>query len=62
MPAKDFFHEALKAALENDGWTITHDPYTMKVEKDEMFVDMGAERIIGATKGTEKIPVELKVL
>ena len=25
--AKDLFHEAVKTALKNDGWTITHDPY-----------------------------------
>ena len=25
--AKDLYHDAVKAALETDGWTITHDPY-----------------------------------
>lgn len=25
MPAKDRFHDAVRAALIKDGWTITHD-------------------------------------
>ena len=28
--AKDIFHDAVKYALEKDGWTITHDPYLLK--------------------------------
>ncbi|MEG3972351.1 element excision factor XisH family protein [Microcoleus sp. T2B6] len=27
MPAKDKFHELVKTALQNQDWTITHDPY-----------------------------------
>ena len=27
MPARDMYHNAVKAALINDGWTVTHDPY-----------------------------------
>ena len=26
MPAKDFYHNAVKAALQKDGWRITADP------------------------------------
>ncbi len=28
--AKDLFHEAVKVALQKDGWEITHDPYKLK--------------------------------
>ncbi|MFM2431796.1 MAG: fdxN element excision controlling factor protein [Cyanobacteriota bacterium] len=43
MPAKDLFHDAVKAALVKDGWTVTHDPLTLKVGKKDLFVDLGAE-------------------
>ncbi len=60
MPAKDKIHEALKAALIKDGWTITHDPYYVPVGNRKAFVDLGAEKIIAAVKGKEKIAVEGK--
>jgi hypothetical protein len=28
MPARDAIHHAVVEALQNDGWTITHDPFT----------------------------------
>jgi len=60
MPAKDIFHEAVKQALIKDGWIITHDPYTLKIEDEYLYVDLGAERMIAAERGTEKIAVEVK--
>lgn len=60
MPIRDNIHEALKNALIKDGWTITHDPYYVPVGNRKAFVDLGAERMIAATKGTEKIAVEGK--
>lgn len=29
--AKDLFHDAVRRALEKDGWVITADPYKVKV-------------------------------
>lgn len=60
MPARDNIHEALRKALISDGWTITHDPYYVPVGNRKAFVDLGAERLIAAVKGTEKIAVEGK--
>ena len=60
MPAKDTYHEQFKNALVKDGWTITHDPFTMALGGRDVFVDLGAERIIAAEKGVEKIAVEIK--
>lgn len=61
MPAKDTYHEAVKAALVHDGWTITHDPLRIRLARGKnLFVDLGAERLIGAERGTEKIAVEIK--
>lgn len=31
MPAKDLFHENVKAALVKDGWKITNDPLALKI-------------------------------
>lgn len=60
MPAKDFFHDVVKRALENDGWTITHEQMPIKYSKSEMSIDLGAEKILAAQKGQQKIAVEIK--
>jgi hypothetical protein len=60
MPAKDLYHETVKKALIKDGWTITHDPYTITFGQKDVFVDLGAERTLAAEKGEEKIAVESK--
>ena len=31
--AKDKYHDLVKTSLENDGWTITHDPFKIKIGK-----------------------------
>ena len=44
-----------------DGWTITDDPYSLKWDDDEkLYVDLAAERLLAAQKGSEKIAVEIK--
>lgn len=58
--AKDFYHEKVKRALENDGWEITNDPYILESGKIKYQVDLGAEKLFGAVKGKEKILVEVK--
>lgn len=60
MPARDIYHDQVKTALINDGWTITHDPYTIAFGQRNVFVDFGAERMIAAEKNNEKIAVEVK--
>ncbi len=60
MPAKDLFHEKLKAALLKDGWTVTDDPLSIKLTKQTVFVDLGAERPLAAEKEGRKIAVEIK--
>lgn len=58
--AKDIFHDAVVTALQNEGWTITHNPLHIKIEDVEYYVDLGAEILIAAEKGNEKIAVEIK--
>jgi hypothetical protein len=60
MPAKDLFHDCVKVALIKDGWEISHDPYSLKVGKKDLFIDLGAQKLITAEKGADKIAVEIK--
>ncbi|MGL5033478.1 MAG: XisH family protein [Microcystaceae cyanobacterium] len=61
MPAKDIFHDCVKHALVKDGWKVTHDPLRIRLARGKnLFVDLGAERLLAAEKGTEKIAVEIK--
>ncbi len=32
MSARDLFHDIVKKALQQDGWTITHDPYALSAD------------------------------
>jgi XisH protein len=60
--AKDIFHNIVVESLIADGWDITHDGYKLLTEllKDALTIDIGAEKLITATKQTEKIAVEVK--
>jgi XisH protein len=60
MPAKDFYHNTLCTALIKDGWTITDDPLILKIGGRSVFVDLGAEKLIAAERGSEKIAIEIK--
>lgn len=60
MSRKDRFHQAVRSALEKDGWTITHDPLRLKVGTLRLQVDLGAEKLIAAEKDNQKIAVEIK--
>jgi hypothetical protein len=60
MPRRDIHHEVVKRALQTAGWTITHDPLPYRIEDEQIFIDLGAERILGAERGNIKIAVEVK--
>ena len=61
MSAKDLFHQEVRAALEKDGWTITNDPLFLKLTQQfKIKIDLGAEKLLSAEKGTQKIAVEIK--
>jgi hypothetical protein len=47
-------------ALQNDGWTITHDPLTIPYGKTEVLIDLGAERLLAAEREGRRIAVEIK--
>jgi predicted RecB family endonuclease len=58
--ARDLFHSVVKDALIKEGWQITHDPFPVDDGDVQMQIDLGAERLIAATKDQEKIAVEVK--
>jgi XisH protein len=58
--AKDLFHQVVKDALIKDGWNITHDPLPVDYGDVQMQIDLGAERLLAATKDAETIAVEIK--
>lgn len=61
MSRKDLFHQAVRNALEKEGWRITHDPFTIQItEVVRLKIDLGAETTIAAQRDQEKIAVEIK--
>lgn len=57
---KDLYHDQVRSALQKDGWKITDDPYELRVGGVEMYIDLGAEQLIAAQRGSTKIAVEIK--
>ena len=60
MAARDKYHNAVRVALEADGWTITDDPFRFTVDGKDFQVDIGAEKLLAAEKAGHKILVEVK--
>jgi hypothetical protein len=58
--ARDLFHENVKEALIKEGWLITNDPLSFKIGKVQVQIDLGAERLIAAERGSDKIAIEIK--
>ena len=60
--ARDIIHASVREALEKDNWIITDDPLRIElIEESKAFeIDLGAERLIAAERGSEKIAVEIK--
>ncbi|MBD2015298.1 XisH family protein [Microcoleus sp. FACHB-53] len=58
--AKDKFHEAVKNALIKEDWTITDDPLFLQFGGVDLYVDLGAEKLIAAQKENQKIAIEVK--
>lgn len=50
----------MKNALIKDSWEITKDPLVVEWGGKDLFVDLGAEKLISAEKGNKKIAVEIK--
>ncbi|MCU0491043.1 MAG: XisH family protein [Chloroflexaceae bacterium] len=60
MPQRDVYHDAVKQALIKDGWTITHDPYTLVFGTRRVYVDLGLTPPLAASKEGRELLVEIK--
>ena len=60
MAARDKYHDVVRHALEEDGWIITHDPYTIEYGGTGYQIDLGAEKMLAAERNGQKIAVEVK--
>ncbi|HSK03407.1 MAG TPA: element excision factor XisH family protein, partial [Kofleriaceae bacterium] len=60
LPKRDMYRAAVKQALIKDGWTITHDPLTLSFGVHNLYVDLGAERVLAAERDGEQIAVEIR--
>lgn len=61
MSARDRYHNAVKSALLKENWIITADPLRLKFsDQDEVRIDLGAERLLAAERGHERIAIEIK--
>ena len=55
MPARDMYHEHVRDALDADGWQITHDPLHLQWGAKDLYVDLGAEKLLAAERQGRKI-------
>jgi len=60
MAAKDRFHNVVRKALEKEQWVITDDPLRLDIGGTKFEIDLGAEQLLAAERGTEKIAIEIK--
>jgi hypothetical protein len=60
MPTRDLFHDAVKHGLMKNGWTITADPLIVQFSGHNMYIDLGAEKLIASEKANQQIAVEVK--
>lgn len=60
MPERDIFHDAVKNAPVKEGWTITNDPLFIRFGGIDMYVDLGAEKMLASEKDGQQIAVEIK--
>lgn len=58
--ARDKFHQCVRRAMEKDGWLITDDPLRLSSGNVDVEIDLGAEKLLAAERGGEKIAVEIK--
>ncbi|MFM6859841.1 MAG: XisH family protein, partial [Dolichospermum sp.] len=60
MPARDIYHNSVRNALEKDNWQITKDPFIIQWGTRDLYIDLGAEKLIAAEKSGQRIAIEIK--
>lgn len=59
MPAKDKFPDAVKHALEKDGWTVTNENLRLIFDGSSTYIDTAAEKPLAPQRNGEKIALEV---
>lgn len=59
MSRKDTHHNAVKRALQKDGWHITHDPLPITYEGTTVSTDLGAEKTTLPDADEARIAIEI---
>jgi len=59
VPQRDIYHQAVRNALSKEGWIITHDPLTVPFGLRRVYLDLGAEQLLAAERGPDRIAVEV---
>ncbi|MGB3755308.1 MAG: element excision factor XisH family protein [Rivularia sp. (in: cyanobacteria)] len=60
MPARDIYHNAVRKALQKEDWQNIKDPFIIRWGARDLYIDLGAEKLIAAEKSGQKIAVEIK--
>jgi len=60
MPRKDAIHDAVKNALQKDGWNITDDPYRIVYEDADVYADLRVEKQDAQGKIRRALVIEIK--
>ncbi|MFM6528855.1 MAG: XisH family protein, partial [Dolichospermum sp.] len=60
MPARDIYHNSVRNALEKDNWQITKDTFIIQWGTRDLYIDLGAEKLIAAEKSGQRIAIEIK--
>ena len=55
MSAKDVFHNPVKNALQKEGWRITDNPFFIRFDGVDRYIDLGAEKVIAAEKDGQRL-------
>lgn len=48
--ARDAYHSAVRKALEKENWEITADPLHLEFLDADLWIDLGAEKLIAADR------------
>ena len=60
--AKDLIHASVKVAMENEGWKIINDPFTIDLTDDDTYfdIDLEAERPATMFEKEKIVAIEIK--
>ena len=59
MPQQDAYHKQVRNALKKDGWIVTHDPFTIRLEDIKFYVDLAAGKNSWKQRRNEEAPDEI---